>query len=196
MKTIVYTHPYSGSFNHAILTNLTDYFDSEGQDYQVIDLYQEGFDPRYSAEELRLFSRGETPYQLVMDYQRMIARSDELVFITPIWWYNIPAELKGFFDKVMLRGFAYVESPEWRGLLTYINKATVITTSTVTKAYLQQQAGDPIQSNLINRTIADLGIDPSKTNWIHFGEVNLTTDKVRKQFLADLPGLYRDGKQS
>lgn len=96
----------------------------------------------------------------------------------------------------MLRGFAYVESPEWRGLLTYINKATVITTSTVPKDYLQQQAGDPIQGNLINRTIADLGIDPSKTNWIHFGEVNLTTDKVRKQFLADLPNLYRDGKQS
>ena len=196
MKTIVYTHPYSGSFNHAILTRLTDYFESEGQDYQVIDLYQDGFDPRYSAEELRLFSRGETPYQLVKDYQRMIERSNELIVITPIWWYNIPAELKGFFDKVMLRGFAYVESPEWRGLLTYINKATVITTSTVPKDYLQQQAGDPIQGNLINRTIADLGIDPSKTNWIHFGEVNLTPDKVRKQFLADLPNLYRDGKQS
>lgn len=195
MKTIIYAHPYSGSFNHAILTRLTTSFVAEKQPYQVIDLYQDGFDPRYSAEELRLFSRGETPYQLVKTYQQLISNSDELIFLTPIWWHNIPAELKGFFDKVMLKGFAYTEDPEWRGLLTYINKATVITTATLTKDYLRQQSGDPIQGNLINRTLADIGIDPTKTNWIHFGEVNLTTDDVRKQFLTDLPELYRNGQQ-
>lgn len=195
MKTIVYVHPYPGSFNHAILTQLTAYFDTEQQAYEVIDLYQDGFEPRYSAEELRLFSRGETPYPLVQKYQQLIAASNELIFITPIWWHNIPAELKGFFDKVMLKDFAYVEDPNWRGLLTYINKATVITTATITKDYLRHESGDPIQGNLINRTFSDIGIDPAKTNWIHFGKVNLTTDNVRKQFLADLPELYRNGQQ-
>lgn len=194
MKTIIYVHPYPGSFNHAILTRLTNYFDAENQPYQLIDLYQDGFDPRYSAEELRLFNRGETPYQLVKTYQRLIANSDELIFITPIWWHNLPAELKGFFDKVMLKGFAYTEDPDWNGLLTYIQKATVITTATITKNYLRHESGDPIQGNLINRTFADIGIAPAKTNWIHFGEVNLTTDAVRQQFLADLPALYRDGQ--
>jgi putative NADPH-quinone reductase len=195
MKTIVYTHPYSGSFNHAILTRLTAYFDTAHQPYQVIDLYRDGFDPRYSAEELRLYSRGETPSQLVKKYQRMIAASDELILITPIWWHNIPAELKGFFDKVMLKNFAYTEDPRWQGLLTYIKKATVITTATITKDYLRHESGDPIQGNLINRTFADIGINPAKTNWIHFGRVNLTTDAARNQFLKDLPVLYRDGQQ-
>lgn len=194
MKTIIYVHPYPKSFNHAILTRLAEYFDTENQAYQVIDLYKDGFDPRYSAEELRLFSRGETPYQLVETYHKLIKQSDELIFITPIWWHNIPAELKGFFDKVMLKNFAYVEDPEWRGLLTYINKATIITTATITKDYLRHESGDPIQSNLINRTFADIGIDPAKTSWIHFGKVNLTTDRVRKQFLTDLPELYRNGQ--
>lgn len=196
MKTIVYAHPYPGSFNHAILTRLTEFFDAENQAYQLIDLYQDGFNPRYSAEELRLFSRGETPYPLVKTYQRLIANSDELIFITPIWWHNIPAELKGFFDKVMLKGFAYAEDPDWRGLLTYINKATVITTATITKEYLRHESGDPIQGNLINRTFADIGISQQKTNWIHFGAVNLTSDAVRQQFLAELPTLYRDGQQN
>lgn len=194
MKTIVYAHPYEGSFNHGILERLTTYFDQTEQAYQVIDLYKDGFNPRFSKEELRLFSRGETPYQLVKTYQEKIRQADELIFITPIWWYQLPAELKGFFDKVMLRGFAYHESPEWRGLLTWINKATVITTSTVTKAYLQTAAGDPIQGNLINRVMADLGIDPQTINWLHFGEANTTTDAVRQKFLADLPRLYAAGK--
>lgn len=194
MKTIVYAHPYEGSFNHGILERLTTAFDQAQQTYQVIDLYKDGFNPRFSKEELRLFSRGETPYQLVKTYQEMIRQSDELIFITPIWWYQLPAELKGFFDKVMLRNFAYVERPEWRGLLTWIKKATVITTSTVTQDYLQNAAGDPIQGNLINRVMADLGIDPQTINWIHFGEANTTTAAARQKFLADLPQLYLAGK--
>ncbi|NLR10346.1 MULTISPECIES: NAD(P)H-dependent oxidoreductase [Lactobacillaceae] len=194
MKTIVYAHPYEGSLNHAILARMTAYFTKMHQDYQVIDLYRDGFDPRYSKEELRLFSRGETPYQLVKDYQRLIKQSDELLFITPIWWHQLPAELKGFFDKVMLKGFAYEENPAWRGLLTYIHKATVITTATYTKSSLQTQSGDPIQRNLIDRTFADIGIDPQKSQWIHLGEANTTTDAVRQQFLADLPALYLHGQ--
>ncbi|WP_461226278.1 hypothetical protein [Lacticaseibacillus suihuaensis] len=53
-----------------------------------------------------------------------------------IRWHGIPAELKGFFDKVMLKNFAYVKDPDWRDLLTNITKATVITTATITKDYL------------------------------------------------------------
>jgi len=194
MKTIVYAHPYEGSLNHAILTRLTAYFDSTDQPYHVIDLYQDGFDPRYSKEELRLFSRGETPYQLVKDYQQVIAQSDELIFISPIWWYHLPAELKGFFDKVMLKGFAYAEDPDLRGLLHNIRRATVITTATMTKAELINDAGDPIQSNLIGQTFPGIGIAPQTAHWIHLGEANTTTDAVRKQFLADLPELYLHGQ--
>lgn len=194
MKTIIYAHPYEGSLNHGILTRLTDYLTQTNQPYQVIDLYQDGFNPRFSKEELRLFSRGETPYPLVKHYQQLISQSNELIFITPIWWYQIPAELKGFFDKVMLRGFAYNEAPEWHGLLTYIQKATVITTATLTKDYLKKESGDPIQGNLINRVFTDIGIDPNQTNWIHLGEANTTSDAVRQQFLTDLPQLYLHGQ--
>lgn len=94
----------------------------------------------------------------------------------------------------MLKGFAYEEDPEWRGLLTYINKATVITTATITKTDLITTSGNPIQGNLINRVFADISIAPANTNWIHFGEANITTDAVRQQFLADLPELYVHGQ--
>jgi Putative NADPH-quinone reductase (modulator of drug activity B) len=100
MKTIIYTHPYSGSFNHAILQSLTDYFDRTNQEYQVIDLYQDNFNPQFSADELKMYSRGDTPYQLVKGYQDKIKASNELIFVTPIWWHNIPAELKGFLIKL------------------------------------------------------------------------------------------------
>ncbi|WP_125714109.1 NAD(P)H-dependent oxidoreductase [Agrilactobacillus yilanensis] len=196
MKTIIYVHPYAGSFNHAILESLTTYFTSNQTPYVVIDLYRDNFEPGYTAPELREYSKGTTPYPLVHNYQEKIAASDELIFITPIWWYNIPAELKGFFDKVMLKNFAYIEEPEWQGKLTYIKHATVITTATMTKKYIEQEAGDPIQRNLIDRVFTDIGITPDRSTWLHFGEVNLTTDQVRQSFLERIPKLYEQGKEN
>jgi len=199
MKTIIYAHPYDGSYNHAILTQLTENFDRQHDDYQIIDLYKDAFNPAFTKEELRLFGRGESVDPLVKKYQNMIKDSNELIFIFPIWWYNVPAIVKGFLDKVMLKGFAYDEDERANtfGKLSYIKKATVITTSTVTKDYLINESGDPIQGMLINRVFDDLNFD-TNTKWIHFGQVNTTTDENRELFLKQLPDIYNgnDSKES
>ncbi|KRN99921.1 NAD(P)H-dependent oxidoreductase [Companilactobacillus kimchiensis] len=190
MKTIIYAHPYVGSFNHEILNRLSNSFSMNDEEFEVINPYADNFNPLLMGENLETHGQGQTNDELVKRYQRKISASNELIFIFPIWWQNMPAMLKGFFDKTMLNGFAYNEDNGWKGLLTYIKRVTVITTSTVTKSYLQNECGDPIQGVFINRTLADLGITPQNVKWIHFGEVNTTTDKEREKFLEDLPKMY------
>lgn len=189
MKTIVYAHPWDGSYNHAILTSITENLETKKEPFQVIDLYKDGFNPVFTAEELKHFHKGETPYPLVKDYQEKLKQSTELVFIFPVWWWDLPAMLKGFIDKVMLSGFAFIEDQNTgtlQGLLTSIKKTTVISTSTTDKEYIESEAGNAIQSVFIDRTLADLGIKNESTKWIHFSRVNLTTDEKRKQFLKEI----------
>ncbi|MEN2444066.1 NAD(P)H-dependent oxidoreductase [Bacillus aerius] len=189
MKTIVYAHPWDGSYNHAILTSITEKLETKKEPFQVIDLYKDGFNPVFTAEELKHFHKGETPYSLVKDYQEKLKQSTELVFIFPVWWWDLPAMLKGFIDKVMLSGFAFIEDQNTgtlQGLLTNIKKTTVISTSTTDKEYIEFEAGNAIQSVFIDRTLADLGIKNESTKWIHFSRVNLTTDEKRKQFLKEI----------
>ncbi|MCY7579857.1 NAD(P)H-dependent oxidoreductase [Bacillus altitudinis] len=189
MKTIVYAHPWDGSYNHAILTSITEKLETKRETFQVIDLYKDGFNPVFTAEELKHFHKGETPYLLVKDYQEKLKQSTELVFIFPVWWWDLPAILKGFIDKVMLSGFAFIEDQNTgtlKGLLTNIKKTTVISTSTTDKEYIESEAGNAIQSVFINRTLADLGLKNESTKWIHFSRVNLTTDEKRKQFLKEI----------
>lgn len=72
---------------------------------------------------MKYFHKGETPDQLVKDYQKKLSQSTELIFIFPVWWWDLPAILKGFIDKVMLRGFAFLEDKNTgalKGLLTNI----------------------------------------------------------------------------
>lgn len=189
MKTIIYAHPWDGSYNHAILKTLTDALEAKQQAYQVIDLYQDGFNPVYSKEELHGFSQGKAFDPLVKSYQKQLQQTEELIFIFPIWWFGLPAIVKGFIDKVMLKGFAYSEDARGylNGLLTHITKTTVITTATVDKAYLQKGGGSGIEGMFINQILAELGIKNDQTTWLHFPEVNLTTDANRKAFLASLP---------
>ncbi|MEK4846189.1 NAD(P)H-dependent oxidoreductase [Bacillus sp. FSL W8-0183] len=189
MKTIVYAHPWDGSYNHAILTSITEKLETKKEPFQVIDLYKDGFNPVFTAEELKHFHKGETPYSLVKDYQEKLKQSTELVFIFPVWWWDLPAMLKGFIDKVMLSGFAFIEDQNTgtlKGLLTNIKKTTVISTSTTDKEYIESEAGNAIQSVFIDRTLADLGLKNESTKWIHFSRVNLTTDEKRKQFLKEI----------
>ncbi|MFY0331467.1 NAD(P)H-dependent oxidoreductase [Bacillus sp. YIM B13410] len=189
MKTIVYAHPWDGSYNHAILTSITEKLETKREPFQVIDLYKDGFNPVFTAEELKHFHKGETPYSLVKDYQEKLKQSTELIFIFPVWWWDLPAILKGFIDKVMLSGFAFIEDQNTgtlKGLLTNKKKTTVISTSTTDKEYIESEAGNAIQSVFINRTLADLGLKNESTKWIHFSRVNLTTDEKRKQFLKEI----------
>jgi len=128
---IIYAHPYDGSFNHAILEEVKAGLEASGRPYEVIDLYADGFDPRYTAEELSLFSKGETTDPLVERYQKMIEASDSWIFVSPIWWSDVPAILKGFLDKVMKQKWAYLPSSTGvKGKLTHVRSAWAITTST------------------------------------------------------------------
>ncbi|SNZ11375.1 Putative NADPH-quinone reductase (modulator of drug activity B) [Terribacillus aidingensis] len=190
MKTIIYAHPWKGSFNHAILSAITEDLKANGETFQVIDLYKDEFNPVFTAAELKLFNVGDTPYELVKEYQKKLNQATELIFIFPVWWWDLPAILKGFIDKVMLTGFAFLEDSktnELKGLLTNIKKTTIISTSTTDKLYIESQGGNAIQGVFINRTLADLGIKNEYTKWINFSGVNLTTDENRKLFLEEVP---------
>lgn len=184
----IYAHPWEKSYNHAILTTIIEKFEKNNEEFQLIDLYQDGFNPVYTPAELKLFSQGETNDVLVKEYQKKLTDTDELIFIFPIWWMGEPAIVKGFIDRVMLTGFAYEEDEElnWTPLLTHIKRTTVLTTSTATKEYLETIGGDAIQRVFIDGIFAHIGLKNDCTKWVHLGQANLTTDDERREFLASV----------
>lgn len=103
---IVYTHPNQTSFNYAILQHVQRGLREAGHNIEVIDLYQENFDPvlRFDSERKRrdLYLDPETE-----KYRKLIKKANHIIFIYPIWWYSLPAILKGFIDRVFVLDFAY-----------------------------------------------------------------------------------------
>ena len=184
---IVYCHPYAGSFNHAVLETVEANLKRQQQRYQLIDLHADGFDPRYDAEELRLFHEGGTHDPLVVKYLELLRETHGLIVITPIWWNEIPGMLKGFVDKVMKEGEELshvVTRTGIRGRLTNIAWARVYTTSTSPTWYYRLFMGDGVKRIFLNHTLRQLGVKHRR--WRNFGGITGSTADRRQHYLSSL----------
>lgn len=165
MKTlIIYAHPWDGSFNHHVLEVVKMRLEEKGNTIDLIDLNKDGFDPVMRPADLKVFGKGLYADPLAEDYVKRLKNAEEIIFIFPIWWYGEPAILKGFFDKVLLKGHTYQQvGQELKGLLK-VKRSAVLTSGEITReifGYL----GDPIKNVFINGTLKMVGID--NTTWLH-----------------------------
>lgn len=119
---IVYAHPEPRSFSAAMKDLAVEVLQAAGHQVQVSDLYALNFLP----------SGGPADFTLLEDpsffhYQReqihatasnlftaeLKAEMDKLqwaglvIFHFPLWWFSLPAILKGWVDRVFAMGFAY-----------------------------------------------------------------------------------------
>ncbi|MBM9503143.1 NAD(P)H-dependent oxidoreductase [Actinacidiphila acididurans] len=116
----VLAHPearsLNGSLHQAGLAALAE----AGHDVEVSDLYAMKWNPvvdrdDYAVGDERLHigpaSKSALDGQaLSLDIrleQAKLDRADLLVLQFPLWWYGLPAILKGWFDRIFVRGYAY-----------------------------------------------------------------------------------------
>lgn len=120
---IVLAHPNPESFCHALCQTATDALSHSGQ-AQIRDLYQLEFDPTLTLAELK----GKTELPELEAEREYVRWADHLLFLFPVWWYDRPAILKGWIDRVLSYKFAYrVEEGRGVGLLSG-KTATVVAT--------------------------------------------------------------------
>lgn len=77
-------------------------------DVAVVGLHELGWNPVLGADELA----GATPAD-VAEQQQLVRDADLLVVQFPMWWHAMPAIVKGWFDRVFAKGFAFgIKDPQ------------------------------------------------------------------------------------
>ncbi|MEM8985502.1 MAG: NAD(P)H oxidoreductase [Pseudomonadota bacterium] len=103
---IVPCHPRLDSLTmqvtHAFCEN------AKGVAFEVADLYREGFDPRLNVDDEPDWEDPRKVYsEAVLAEMARIERNDATVMVFPVWWWSMPAMLKGWIDRVFNNGWAY-----------------------------------------------------------------------------------------
>jgi putative NADPH-quinone reductase len=106
---VVVAHPCADSFSHALADAAEQGLCAAGHWVDRIDLYADGFSAAMTYDE-RLAYHTDRPIidEQVGDHVRLLLAAEILVFVYPTWWAQMPAVLKGWFERVMVPGVGFV----------------------------------------------------------------------------------------
>jgi NAD(P)H dehydrogenase (quinone) len=104
---LIQAHPSPDSFAISAAREAAGALARAGHAVDVLDLYAEGFDPVLSRESLRHYLDAPANRAGVETYVERLLAADALIFVFPVWHDGPPAILKGYFDRVFLRGVVF-----------------------------------------------------------------------------------------
>jgi NAD(P)H dehydrogenase (quinone) len=105
---LVLAHPRRGSLTGQVADRFATSLAAAGHVVECADLVSEGFDPVLRVPDEPDWTNPDKMYsQAVLREMERIHRNDATVMIFPVWWWSMPAILKGWIDRVWNHGFAY-----------------------------------------------------------------------------------------
>ncbi len=180
--TILYAHPNPKSFNHAIKEIVEEKLKEKNIEFITRDLYSMNFQPVLKAEDFIAIKNGDYLPDVKQE-QEIIRNSDILIVIHPIWWYSMPAILKGYIDRVFSYGFAYGEvDGQIKGLLTD-KKVIIFNTLGESKEICEGSGICQCIKKTIDGTYEFCGIEVLEHKF--FFSVPYVSDKERKEMLKE-----------
>ncbi len=159
---IVHAHPDNKSFNAALTQSAIEQLTADGHDVQLSDLYamkfkavldEDDFEQRNNVEQFHVAHEQTYAVEVgaqaadVTAEQEKVMWADLIIFQFPLWWFGMPAILKGWVDRVWARGFAYYTGRKYdTGMLRGKLGLICVTTGTSADTY----APDGIDGSLFD----------------------------------------------
>jgi putative NADPH-quinone reductase/1,4-dihydroxy-2-naphthoate octaprenyltransferase len=173
---VVFSHPKEDSLAYAVKEAVIKGLKKSRAEVKVQDLYRDNFNPLlYDIDK-------NDEDQVTVKMKENVVWADGIVFIAPLWWANIPAMLKGYFDRIFTEHFAfqYNQARIPVGLLK--NKKAVLVGTCDTPSLLAKFSKTSLGFKSVIRGILKLsGIKDSK--FILFGSVLNSTEKKRGRWI-------------
>ena len=181
---VVLAHPRRDSFNAAVAAALLGGLREAGHEPDLADLYAEGFRPALTEADLALYEAGSVPPD-VAAYQERVRRAGGLAFVFPIWWFSMPAAMKGFFDRVFFEGFAFRFKPDGRveGLLRHSRALVLNTAGASAEQYEAFGFQKPLERLLDDWTLRLCGV--GQVRHVVFHGLAAADEAARRGYLAE-----------
>lgn len=100
-------HPRASSLTHKAFSKAAE---ANQHEIENADLAAEGFDPVLRENDEPDWSNSNKLYSTpVIEEIARITRNDATILVFPVWWWSMPALMKGWIDRVWNNGWAYGE---------------------------------------------------------------------------------------
>ena len=181
---LLIAHPVGDSYCASLAARARDALARNGHEVREIDLYRDNFDPRLSSPE-RASYFGDFDASAVGAYVDTLRWAEGLVFVFPQWWFNMPAILKGYFDRVWAPGVAFrhdLASGRILPLLGGVRRFCVITTFGSPWWVVELYMRNPVRAQL-KRGLAAACAPQARFRMLALHDMDRATLRKRQQFL-------------
>ncbi len=183
---VVLAHPSAESLSAALARAALAALADVGADVRAHDLYADGFDPRMPAPEVGTTALADG---LVARYAADVLAADAFVIVHPVWFFNVPAILKGWIDRVMREGIVYAHGPAGISGLLKARSALLVNTANGDEALERGFGGDALV-NLWERVVfGSAGVTDFRR--LRFGGVAGSSEELRRAWLAAVESAAR-----
>ena len=197
---IVFAHHEAKSFNAALLARSVEELTAQRHEVQISDLYAMNFNPvataadfqqrrfpdvlQYDREQKHSYQHQSFSDDIAGEIEKLLW-CDMLILQFPLWWFSVPAIMKGWIDRVFVNGAVYGAGRRYdTGGLK--GRLAMVVTSTAALEGMAAPDGlvgslDTILWPIQNGTLAYAGckVLPPFVSW----NVNFVDDATRRCYL-------------
>jgi NAD(P)H dehydrogenase (quinone) len=182
---VVVAHPCTDSLTRAAAAAAEDGARRAGHHVELVDLYADGSRVAMTYDE-RLAYHGDEPLldPLAARYAELVRSSDVLVFVYPTWWSGPPAILKGWLERVLVRGVAFDFHPKTGKVvprLRHVRRIVGISTYGSRRLYVKA-INDNGRRIFVRALRMSCGVR-ARTTWLALYGVDSSTADDRTRFL-------------
>ena len=178
-------HPNYESFNYALADAYLRGLNEREAQVEQLNIADLEFNPN-----LAFGYRKVSPLEPdLLDAIEKIKKADHIVWVFPMWWYGLPALMKGFIDRIFLPGifFKYQEGKSFPDKLLKGKSSRLIITADTVRWYDYLFMGSPLINQFKKGTLEFCGIDPVKVTYI--APIKDSTFSFRNKWLAKVKKL-------
>ncbi len=180
----LYAHPLPESFHGAIRNDALACLKAAGHDVDLIDLYEDGFNPVLSADRRRNYHNLTLNRAGLEDYIEKLHRAEAIVVQFPTWSFGPPVILKGFLDQMMKPGIAFDLSNPGKAVPLLQNIRHVHGIVTYGRPRLHAFFVGDGPRHLVKRYLRWFAHPKAKVCYHALYHMNVATDADRKSFMA------------
>lgn len=187
---VINGHPDKESYNYALSHAYVKGASTTNAEIQIINIRELDFNPN-----LQFGYRKRTELEPdLLDAQKKLKWADHLVWMYPVWWCSVPAIMKGFLDRILLPGFAFIKKEKslFNDKRLTGKTARIICTLDQPAWYYKWIYGNPSHNAIKKGTLNFIGV--SKVHITTIGPIRLSKEGFRKKWLKKVEQLGQMNK--
>ncbi|NUU78830.1 NAD(P)H oxidoreductase [Paenibacillus xylanilyticus] len=160
---VVVSHPRKNSLTFQVTDRFVQGLTEAGHGYEILDLHEVSFDPVLRGMDEPDYTQEHQVFSPEIETEmERLKKHDAVAFVFPLWWWHLPAMLKGYVDRVMNNSFAYGTNKLHHQQILWIALAGV------TEEQMQKRNYGESITNLLNVGIADYcGVSHSSVEFLY-----------------------------